>query len=152
MPHPRRGRTRTRRGPGRRAPFAFLPPFVPKCPGMGATRRQLPPEPASGAADRRGRPPTEATSGPPATYRSATGLIALRRCARGRRPGPGGGGSRSEEKGDSKDDSERHGDQNSLPKPTAPRQPGCPGAAPPPTWSGAGPCCQGRGLPIRGGV
>lgn len=87
--------------------------------------------------------PQQATPGPPATYRSATGLIALRRCARDQTPGPAQG-SRSEEKGESKCDSERHGDQNSPPRPTAPRPPGPPGADP------STHAAWGRGLAAKG--
>lgn len=60
-----------------------------------------------------------------------------------RDPGPAEG-SRSEEKGESKCDSQCHGDQNSPPRPTAPRPPGPPGADP------STHAAWGRGLAAKG--
>lgn len=88
-----------------------------------------------------GTPQLKPRQVPPATYRSATGLIALRRCARDQRSGPAEG-SRSEGKCESECDSERHGHQNAPPRPTAPRQPAAGG---PPTRPGGGASLPGGG-------
>lgn len=139
MPHPR---------PAGGRPFPSSLTFRPNAYASvpPAANPVLPPGPASSAAGRRGRPPTEATSGPPATYRSATGLIALRRCARDQRPGPGGG-------------KQKRGQAREQVRQRAPRSPELasqadrtPLARPPlrPRGLGAGSRCQGAGPRCQG--